>query len=214
VTSGATPSEGLLPVTLAVEDPDALAARYYPNGRTGGLTVDGPAPGVLGQRVELRVVVQKPAREFVVEGQLAWARHRPGPGQPAGFGVDFRLDDDRARVRLLAFARREVTSDATRVERRYQVALAVKVKHRGTLRREQVADLSLHGAFIRTWNPPAIGEQVELALRPPLSLTSLELKGTVAWTRHTGDHAGMGVEFALEAPQRERLAKLLTRLDR
>ncbi len=206
--------DGLVPVTLTVDDPPALAARYYPNGRTGGLTVDGPAPGVLGQRIALRVVVKKPAREFLVEGQLAWARHRSGPGQPAGFGVDFRLDDDRARVRLLAFARKELSLDATRVEQRHQVSLSVKVLHRGTLRREQVADLSVHGAFIRTWNPPAIGEQVQLSLRPPLSLLPLELTGTVAWTRRTGDHTGMGVTFALEPAQRARLEKLVARLAR
>jgi Tfp pilus assembly protein PilZ len=203
-----------VPITLEVASPAELAERYYPNGRAGGLTVEGRAPTAVGQRVSLRVLVRRPKREFLVEGQLAWARYQPVRGQPPAFGVDFRPDDDGARVRLLAFARQELSPEATRVEERHEVALPCTVKHRGEVRREQLADLSTRGAFIRTWNPPAVGEDVELSLRPPLSLTSVTLHATVAWARRVGDHPGMGLEFHPGPEQRERLARLVARLAR
>ncbi|MEW5742940.1 MAG: PilZ domain-containing protein [Myxococcota bacterium] len=202
-------------VTLTVGQPHELAERYYPNGKLGGLAVDGKAPGPLGLRVELTVRVKKPARSFEVMGQLAWARHKAPRGQSAAFGVDFLPEDDATRVRLLAFARNEVNAEATRLEQRLQVELPVRLVHRGTTRREFLADLSSGGAFVRTWDPLQPGEQVELSVRPPLSFFGLTLKGRVAWARTTGAHPGMGIEFddkGLEA--RDRVEKLLAKLAR
>lgn len=205
----------LVPVTLTVGQPHEVAERYYPNGKLGGLSVDGKAPGPLGLRVELTVRVKKPARTFVVKGQLAWVRHKAPRGQSAAFGIDFLPEDDATRVRLLAFARNEVNAEATRVEQRLQVELPVRLVHEGTTRREFLADLSSGGAFVRTWNPLAPGEQVELSVRPPRSLFGLTLKGRVAWARTTGAHPGMGIEFdATSAAARSQVEKLLAKLAR
>jgi len=204
----------LIETRLTVESPEDLADLYYPNGRLGGLSVPGKTPGALGQLVILRVQVERPARQFVVKGQIAWVRHKPGPNQPAGFGLDFQPEDDATRVRLLAFARREVSSDATRIELRQQVELQVRLVHQGTQRRELMADLSPGGAFVRTWNPLPVGAKVQLFLRPPLALTALELKAQVAWVRLVGDHAGMGLEFDCDEAQRLKLEKLLVKLAR
>jgi len=205
----------LVPVTLQVSQPHELADRYYPNGKLGGLAVDGKAPGPLGMHVELTVLVKRPARSFVVKGQLAWARLKAPRGMAASFGVDFLPEDDATRVRLLAFARNEVEEKATRLEQRMQVELPVRLVHEGTTRREYLADLSPGGAFVRTWNPLQPGEQLELSVRPPLSLMSLTLKGRVAWTRTTGEHPGMGIEFVdADAALRDRVEKLLVKLAR
>ncbi|GMU60844.1 MAG: hypothetical protein AMXMBFR34_26070 [Myxococcaceae bacterium] len=205
----------LVPVTLAVGQPHELAERYYPNGKLGGLALDGKAPGPLGLHVELTVRVRKPARSFVVRGQLAWARHKAPRGQTAAYGVDFLPEDDATRVRLLAFARNEVHPEATRLEQRLQVELPVRLVHEGTTRREYLADLSSGGAFVRTWNPLQPGEQVELSVRPPLSFFGLTLKGRVAWTRTTGAHPGMGIEFVEEGGEaRDRVERLLAKLTR
>jgi uncharacterized protein (TIGR02266 family) len=200
-------------VGLTVGQPHELAERYYPNGKLGGLSVDGKAPGPLGMRVQLKVRVKKPARTFVVKGQLAWARHKAPRGQTAAFGVDFLPEDDATRVRLLAFARNELEEGATRLEDRLQVELPVRLVHEGTTRKEFLADLSAGGAFVRTWNPLEPGELVELSVRPPRSLMSLTLKGRVAWRRTTGQHTGMGIAFEDDGHgARERVEKLLARL--
>lgn len=205
----------LIETELKVGSPAELADRYYPNGRLGGLSVEGRAPGALGQLVSLRVEVVRPARQFVLRGQLAWVRHKSGgPNQPTGFGVDFLPEDDATRVRLLAFARHEVSSDATRIEKRQQVELTVRLVHEGRQRKELVADLSTGGAFVRSWNPLPVGSKVQLALRLPLSFSALELQGQVAWVRLAGEHPGMGVEFVPDEAARVKLEKLLLKLAR
>ena len=206
----------LIEVLLKVDSPAELAEHYYPNGRLGGLSVEGKPPGALGQLVLLKVEVLRPHREFVLRGQLAWVRHKSGPNQPTGFGVDFLPEDDATHVRLLAFARQEVHSDSTRVEQRQQVELKVRVVHDGKQRKELVADLSSGGAFVRSWDPLPVGAKVQLALRPPLSLLALELKGHVAWVRRAGDSPGMGIEFEHESggEARQKLEKLLLKLAR
>lgn len=208
------PMTTLAEVTLTVGQPHELAERYYPNGKLGGLTLDGKAPGSLGMLVELTVQVKKPARTFVLKGQLAWARHQAARGQTPAFGVDFLPEDDATRVRLLAFARNEVEDRATRLEDRLQVELPVRLVHEGTTRKENLADLSAGGAFVRTWNPLQPGEQVELLVRPPRALMSFTLKGRVAWTRTTGQHTGMGIAFDDDGDARERVEKLLAKLSR
>jgi uncharacterized protein (TIGR02266 family) len=202
----------LIEARVRVASPEDLADLYYPNGRLGGLSVPGKAPGALGEFVSLRVEVERPARQFIVRGQLAWVRHKSGPNQPTGFGLDFQPEDDSTRVRLLAFARREVTSDSTRVELRQQVELQVRLVHAGTQRRELMADLSPGGAFVRTWNPLPVGAHVTLVMRLPRSLTSIELKSQVAWVRLAGEHPGMGLEFLRNESQREKIEKLLMKL--
>lgn len=204
----------LIETGLKVASPAELAEHYYPNGRLGGLSVNGKSPGALGQLLLLRVDVARPARQFILRGQLAWVRHKSGPNQPTGFGVDFVPEDDATRVRLLAFARQELSSDATRIEQRQQVELRVRLVHEGRPRKELVADLSPGGAFVRSWNPLPVGAKVEISLRLPLSLSALEIQGHVAWVRLAGDHPGMGVEFEQDDAMRIKLEKLLTKLAR
>ncbi|MHB8879264.1 MAG: hypothetical protein ACYC8T_36670, partial [Myxococcaceae bacterium] len=68
-------AETLLKVSLQIAAPKDLLVRYYPNGKLGGLTVDGPLPGALGQRCALVVRAASPAtRHFNVRGQRAGAR--------------------------------------------------------------------------------------------------------------------------------------------
>lgn len=204
----------VLEATLRVTTPEELAAAHYPNGRVGGLAVPGKPPGALGQRVKLTVEIAKPARKFVVDGQLAWARHKAAPNQPSGFGVDFLSDDDGTRARLLAFARKEVAWDAVRAFTRNKIELQVKLVHDGTQRREWVADLSEGGAFVRTWNPLPVGAPLQLFLRAPMALLALEVGAHVAWNRTVGDDPGMGLVFEDNEPLRLKLSKLVEKLVR
>ncbi len=203
-----------LSATLEVETPSGILERLYPNGKLGGLAVDGRCPGALGQYCLVTVVVKRPARSVAVRGQLAWARHRGvKPGLEPCFGVDFVPEDDAARVRLLAFARNELEPHMLRIEARVQVQLPVRLLHGGAVRREHLADLSSGGAFVRTWDPLGLGEWVDLVLRPPFAFLSTTLRGRVAWVRKTGQAAGMGIEFVDEdGTQRPKVTKLLSKL--
>jgi len=201
-----------IPATLEVDKPEELLARYYPNGKLGGLTVDGRSPGNAGQHVELTVRVKKPAREFHVFGQLAWARRVGSKALPLAFGVDFLPEDDNSE-RLLAFARRELTAEVMRAQTRVQVQLPARVVHQGKVRNEILADVSPGGAFVRTWDPLALGEYVQLVVRPPGALLTMSLSGRVAWARKTGSHQGMGIEFLdPDGSQHQKVEKLVARV--
>lgn len=197
--------------TLSVAQPGDLLQRYYPNGRLGGLALDGTPPVPLANRLQVTVRVGKPLREFSFRGQVAWARHK-ALRQPASYGVDFLPEDEAGRLRLMAFARSEVPETALRNERRLQVELPVRVVVGGQSSRELLADLSTGGAFVRMRSPVATGELVELSFRPPRSLGSLALRGYVVWSRPEGEQPGMGVEFVPDNAARGRLERLLARL--
>jgi Tfp pilus assembly protein PilZ len=201
-------------IRVEVESPEALLALFYPNGRIGGLTVPGKLPGGLGEGVELTVAVRRPPRQFALRGQLAWVRHKSGPNQPAGYGVDFAAEETTLCARMLAFARREVPSKTTRAETRHRVELAVRLVHDGRQRREFVADLSTGGAFILTWNPLPVDSEVVLFLKSTLGLSSLEVTGKVAWVRLAGEAPGMGIAFKTDPALRSKIGKLLQKFVR
>ncbi|MFZ5467954.1 MAG: PilZ domain-containing protein [Myxococcota bacterium] len=205
-----------LKVTLRVARPGDVLVRCYPNGKVGGLTVDGSVPGALGQHCELVVRIAQPvARHFNVRGQLAWARHQSSMALKECFGVDFLPDDEAGRDRLLSYAKEEVEPGASRYEDRIYTSLPVKISHQGKTRREFLFDLSQGGAFVRSARPLPVGAEVLFVLRPPLSLTVLRLKGRVVWVRSTGHAQGMGIEFQFEDPKEaDGLRRLLVRLDR
>jgi uncharacterized protein (TIGR02266 family) len=207
----ATPSQSQLVVTVAT--PGDLLPRVYPNGKLGGLSVDGHWPGVLGDSVALSVRVRRPPREFVFSAQVAWARRKGSKQLIECFGVDFQAGDDATLRRMLAFARNEVAAEATRLERRVEVELPIKLLHGKTSRKERLADLSHGGAFVRTWDPLDVDEVVELVVRPRASLFSVRFKGRVAWVRRVGDASGMGIEFFdLDGSLRRDVDKLLASL--
>jgi Tfp pilus assembly protein PilZ len=167
----------------------------------------------LGDHVVLTVRVWRPPREFIVHGQLAWARRKASKQLGESFGIDFLASDEGRRGRLLAFARNELTDDLTRLEPRVQVELPVRVLFGGRSRSEFLADLSPGGAFIRTWAPLEPNLRVELLVRPPRSLLGLQLFGRVAWQRNAGADPGMGIEFLNnDLIVRERIKRLLHKL--
>lgn len=202
-------------VVLNVEAPGDVLNRVYPNGKLGGLTIDGPSPGTLGELVVVEARIADPRRSFAVKGQLAWVRHKGARALKECFGVDFVAEDEAATQRLLAFARNEVEGEALRAEPRVATDFPVSLVHRNQTRKEHLADLSTGGAFVRTTNPLLPGEAVTLHLRPRLSLALLPIKlqGRVAWVRKTGTAQGMGIEFAAEdIGAHQRLLKLLAKL--
>jgi type IV pilus assembly protein PilZ len=204
----------LTKVALEVQHARDLLTRTYPNGRLGGVRIDGPLPSPTGSIVQLVVKVKEPAeRSFKVRGQIAWARHQTTNGMRESFGVDFLPEDETGRDRLLAFASDRVPVDATRYQERVETDLKVKITHGGILRKETLIDLSEGGAFVKSRLPLPVGSEVTFVLRPPLSIRSITLEGRVAWLRRTGEQRGYGLEFTrASAREAERIRKLLDKL--
>jgi len=199
-------------VKLLVAFPADVLHRYYPNGRLGGLQVDGRPPGALGQLVEVLITVDRPRREFMLRGQLAWARYKATDTLKECFGVDLQGDEE-AVARLLAFARASLDAEAMRAEPRLSVEYPVRLVSNGQQRKEIAADLSLTGAFVRSGQPLEVGETIELKLRAPGNLLAASFKALVRWSRQTGDATGMGLEFT-EADAPLRMAKVLRSMQR
>ncbi len=197
-------------VTLAVAFPADVLHRYYPNGRLGGLAVEGRPPGQLGQLVELYVQVERPRREFRLRGQLGWARYKGSGALKESFGVDL-VGDEEAVARLLAFARANLDAEATRAEPRMLVAYPVRLLVGAQKRKELAADLSTGGAFVRSGEPLEVGETLTLQLRAPGNLMATSFKARVRWTRNTGDAPGMGLEFT-DDDAHARMEKVLATL--
>ncbi len=209
------PTTAVIAVTVEVAEPQHILERHYPNGRLGGLRLDGRPPGALGSHVLLRVRVRKPAREFEVAGQLAWARRKASKQLSESYGIDFLPGDDARRTRLFAFARNELADEVTRLEPRVQVDLPVRVIFGGRARSEFLTDLSPGGAFIRTWDPLEPNVELDLLVRPPRAILALHLSARVAWQRLAGTDPGMGIEFLNADPvMRERIKRLLERVGR
>ena len=201
-----------VPVTLVANTPGELLKRYYPNGRVGGLVVDGVCPAAVGDAIELTVNVKKARRQFVVHGQLAWTRRKGSASLVQSFGVDF-APEDLGVPRLLAFARHEVDAESLRHEPRHAVELPVRLVADGIARRELLADVSYGGAFIRTWNPIDPGKVVELSMRLPRTLWPIRLSGRVAWVRRASQDSGMGLTFVdLDGSLQRALMKLFQHL--
>lgn len=205
---------GITRVELEVQHARELLPRVYPNGKLGGVRVDGGLPAPVGTKVQLVVKVKEPAeRTFRIGGLIAWARHKMPGGLRECFGVDFVTTDESGRDRLLAFASERVPVDATRFQDRVETVLAVKITHDGVKRKESLIDLSEGGAFVRARLPLPVGSQVKFQLRPPMSLRSITLEGRVAWQRRTGENRGYGLEFVrASAREAERIRKLLEKL--
>jgi Tfp pilus assembly protein PilZ len=204
-----------LNVALEVEHGDEVLQRMYPNGRLGGLRVDGAAPAVVGARVDLLLWVKQPrAQHFNAHTRLAWVRHRGTPRLRECFGLDFLPGAASGRERLLGFLHGQVDTQKLRAHERFSVEWPVVLNHAGVARRETLADLSFGGAFLRTHTVLSLGSPLELNVRAPGALLPIKLAARVVWVRRSGDDAGMGLEFQNTGRGTEKLRKLVERLSR
>ena len=203
---------------LTVETGADLLRRIYPNGALGGVLLDGLPPlGLeLGAPVVVHVQLNRPApRSFRLRGQLAWVRHKASANLREAFGIDFHDHDATARDRLLQVAHEQLPPEASRSDERFALDLPVQVQLEQAAQVETLCDLSLGGAFIRTRQPPAVGAELELKFRPPLSLRPLRLRGRVVWVRRGDDPHGMGIAFVFDrASEQARLRAYVERLSR
>ena len=204
-----------LSVALQVDRGDEVLERMYPNGRLGGLRVDGTPPAALGARVDLQLWVKQPqAQHFTAHTRIAWVRHRGTARLRECFGLDLLPGDRGGRERLMAFLRGQVDIGRLRGHERFAVEWPVVLSLAGVARRETLADLSLGGAFLRTHMALQRDTELELNVRPPGALLPLRLAARVVWVRRSGDDAGLGLEFLERGQGVAKLRKIVERLSR
>lgn len=203
----------LATVILEVERPEEMLGRFYPNGRLGGVRLDGTSPAAAGERVDLVVRVKgSPAGYLTTRMRVGWVRHKGNARLRECFGLDFIPEDNGSRERLLSFARGQMADSHLRTEPRFAVQWPAVISHGGVARRESLADVSVGGAFVATTSLPEQGTELEVTLRPPGALLPLRLRARVVWTRRTGAVPGMGLEFIGEAKALEKFRKAVERL--
>ena len=202
-----------LKVTLEVGKRRELLEHLYPNGKLGGLVVEGKPPGALGRKCEVTIQVGNTGgRFFTIHGRLAWARHQGAQKLKECFGVELMARGEASR--LATFARDESNADG-RLSHRYFSDLQVKIWDAGVAKQELLGDLSRGGAFIKTTAPLPVATRVELDVRPPLSIRRLRLPARVVWVRASGPSPGMGLEFAFENDaQSQSLDRLVLKLEK
>jgi len=166
------------------------------------------APVVVDVRfAELRSVV-------LMRGFIAWRRAGKNRSKlRAGLGIEFLASELSKREFLLAVAKGSVIDLAQRRHRRLPVELRVgwRLKSDRSWHIDQLDDIGEGGAFIRTTDFLPLGSQVILEIIAPGGERKISIEGRVAWTRHTPNEEGIGVEFRCRDSGGARLLQELVR---
>jgi CRP/FNR family cyclic AMP-dependent transcriptional regulator len=122
----------------------------------------------------------------------------------------------RAILKSLTIRLRQTTEKALQVKlrrasERYPRVLSLTINTASGLVRSFSEDMSIGGMFIRTTNPPAVGDTFSLKLKLPERDDPLTIGCEVSWTRGESDDeaspAGMGVRFVEIAEADQKLLK-------
>lgn len=204
-------------IELRLPSRQGLVQRYFPNGRLGGLMIDGAPPVPVGTAVRLKVCFEDPPRAFDVRCRIAWARFAGSESLKPAFGLEFLPTEATARDRLIAFATGDSPVESLRAAERIEVSLRARIAVDGVTVSEQATDVSPGGLFAATPRlpPPPVGTPVNVTLRPPLSLRSVALAGRIAWRREHGEGRGVGIEFQFrDLRERSRIDSLIRRVQK
>jgi uncharacterized protein (TIGR02266 family) len=132
----------------------------------------------------------------------AKVRERAGSEAATGFWADFERDlRAQARISRVIAALADKSGSERRATRRYAVRLAVRFGSVDQLRKEYATNISAGGMFIRTDQPPAMNEVVQVSIDLPGGGPPIEAKATVVHrvtpeeARVHGREAGAGVQF-------------------
>lgn len=175
-------------VTLAFATADDFLAAYHP-ADGGSLSTRTRTDGAIGERVLLEVSFPGLPNRALLRADVS--------GIANEHGLRFTVAADDAST--LAFAVGVANGDVrveTAVHRghaRFPAALAATWRVGGDVLPTTVEDLSAGGAFLRTDQPPPLGAEVAVTIRPPEG-EPLALIGHVAWIRQ-GTLPGFGVDF-------------------
>jgi len=176
-----------------------------------------------GERAKLLLLV--PGRENPVRAVSEVIRvvEAPLPGLPTGLGLRFVMIDPAGRRAILDYMVDRVLNRFGPVDPRAEARAQPRLKRRIPVRytiaeqegRTYTRDLSGNGIFLQSYEPPAVGTEVQLVLQHPDNGQRLPLDGRVVRVVSHDPHQphrvpGAGVRYAVLSPeQRERLSEFM-----
>ncbi len=192
--------DGLQPVLhLQIWGPGWSGVTYDGTGRA--LFVPTPLAPAVGDGLAVQLETTAPIREVARADACVTAVSRHQPGEMTGFTVTL-LDGSDAVHRVLSVTCSSWRpSDCKRATQRFPVSARVAVAGQEAT----LVDLSHGGAFIRTPDPFAVGEDVDVQVRLP-NETTLQTTATVIHSNPDG----MGVQFRLDPSAGAALASVMT----
>ncbi len=196
----------------------AFLGAYQENFLHGGIFVPTRKKIELGTSVVADVRFPDLRNTLMIRGIIAW--RRPGKRRTklrAGLGLEFLAAESKKRDFLLGVANGQIVDIIQRRHRRLPVEIRVdwRGKSDRTWQISSVEDIGEGGAFIRTTSFQQVGSAVILEITAPGGERQIPIEGVIAWTCHTPDQEGMGVEFRCrDLGGARRLKELVRRIER
>ncbi|MFH1808594.1 MAG: response regulator [Pseudomonadota bacterium] len=192
-------------------DVDAFLAAYSGRSTDPDLFLDEVGDLIEGQRVTVQLRVGERLGPIELSARI---QHVGGnPANTGGMRLGLRLllpptEQIAWEAFLIAAMRNESWPGLSgRRYERFPVELRVDYTVEQEPRREVVRNLSRGGFFLDSFDPPPLGETLDLALYTPGSEQPTMLRGRVVWSRRadragsSGLPVGAGIEF-VDDPQR------------
>lgn len=199
-------------------DGHAFLDAYQENFLHGGIFVPTRKKIELGTSVVADVRFPDLRNTLMIKGIIAWRRAgKRRTKLRAGLGLEFLAAESKKRDFLLGVANGQIVDIIQRRHRRLPVE--IRVDWRGKSDRSwqisSVEDIGEGGAFIRTTSFQPVGSSVILEITAPGGERKIPIEGVIAWTCHTPDQEGMGVEFRCrDLGGARRLKELVRRIAR
>jgi type IV pilus assembly protein PilZ len=184
---------------------------YFDDGARAGVFVPHVLDVPVGAETFCEIIFIDSDARFRVRGTVIWRRlkgHTQGKNAP-GCCVAF-LETERPKLeRVLAYVEGKEINFIRRTSPRVPTVLTVAYRTKSAFVTEFSRDLSDGGMFIKTEQPLAIGDALQIKLKVPGRWFALTLAGRVVRT----DGGGMGISFSFDSErQRRRLRDVIARI--
>jgi uncharacterized protein (TIGR02266 family) len=170
----------------------------------GGLFIPGELDVELGEEVGVELHFTEEQVRFHIRARVKWKRAPVGRRAiPPGVGIEFLPSEQRTQQQILRFAEGKESVNHVARDRRWSLAVDVKVKDGQGETAGVTDDISEGGCFVLTSAPLAPGTKVEVKLKAPGTLVGwLTLQGAVTWRRQELGRDGVGIQFAFESERK------------
>jgi uncharacterized protein (TIGR02266 family) len=195
-------------VVVELADRRAFLGCFYHQGALGGVFVPGHLNLEAGTEVLLELVFVAEQRTMRSRGVVRWKRTRSAKNLDAGVGIEFLPHERRTRDLILDFANGRNIHVVQPRARRLPVRLTVQYATESIMLTDLTDDISEGGLFILSDELLPVGTRLNLKLKPPGQLFSIQVKGEVAWRQGEG-RRGFGVRFQFEGERTKRRIEAL-----
>jgi Tfp pilus assembly protein PilZ len=181
----------------------------------GGIFVESSADFQVGESLDLNLIFQEIPEGISLRGTVAWRRlpTRWRSALPAGIGVVFDRSDRQRAAFLQEFSRGGLEA-ARKMGRRVPAGFRVDIVSGNRLISTLTKDISRGGVFVLAPTDFDVEEEVVLRLFFDPDGVPEHLAGRVAWKRHGGPDAGIGIQFLFpSALRRQRIGRVVSDIE-